>query len=123
MTTETLTAEPTTPPAAAKPARPPRFAVVELMGHRRFGARVVKTTLCGEPVLKCVILCEPPITQIVRPASLYALTYCTEDQARRVNTSYALRDAVPCLPEGTRGAGDRTVDVTPDDDTPGWGDH
>lgn len=117
MTTETAPPTVTTEPApAAHVARPPRYAIVEVMGHRRFGARIVKTRYCGVKMLRCEILCEPPITQYVKPEMLFALTPCTEAQAREVNTRWKLAEAVPfALPAGTRAAGDTTVDAETDD--------
>ena len=77
------------------------YAIVEQMGHVRFGARVVQDTSWGITMLKCVVLTEPPSERIIHPQSLYALTPCTEEQARTANRGHsAPRLALPA-PEDT----------------------
>jgi hypothetical protein len=77
-----------------------QFAIVELMGHRRFGARIADCERFGAKFLHAEILTPAgePIVQIVNPASIYALTVCTEAQARAQNTKWSLQTAVPMLP-------------------------
>jgi hypothetical protein len=60
-----------------------RFAIVELMGHRRYGARVSEVEQYGAKFLRAEVLTEPPYEQLVHPQALYAITPCTEEQARR----------------------------------------
>lgn len=73
-------------PATSPP--PVRHAIVELMGHRRVGARVDEIEFCGAKMLRLVVLTAPPFEQIVSPQALYAVTFCTEDQAAKVNTPW-----------------------------------
>lgn len=61
----------------------PRFAIVEMMGHRRFGAKIEETTFMGAPALRCVSLTEPPFEEwITNPAAIFAVTICEEGIAR-----------------------------------------
>lgn len=73
-----------------------QFAVVELMGHRKFGAEITEVERFGGKFLQARIL-GPDVVQIVHPQALYAVTACTEEQARRVNTEWVLRQAAPSL--------------------------
>ena len=74
----------------------------DLMGHRRFGARVEETDVAGVKMLRCEILrADESIATLVHPQSLFALTPCTEEQARKANAgwgSYAPPE-VRALPE------------------------
>lgn len=83
---------------AVAPAAPVRkFAIVEQMGHRRFGAEVREVEFCGAKLLECVLVTEPPIVLQIHPQSLYAITQCSEDQARKVNTPWGLPSEVRAL--------------------------
>lgn len=73
-----------------------QFAVVELMGHRKFGAEVSEVERFGTKMLQARIL-GPDVVQLVHPQAIYAVTACTEEQARRVNTEWVLRQAAPVL--------------------------
>lgn len=73
-----------------------QFAVVELMGHRKFGAEVSEVERFGTKMLQARIL-GPDVVQLVHPQAIYAVTACTEEQARRVNTEWVLRQAAPSL--------------------------
>lgn len=61
----------------------PEFAIVEIMGHRRYGARVSEVQKFGATFLRADVLTEPPFTQYVPPGSIFALTTCSEEQARK----------------------------------------
>lgn len=65
----------------------PRYAIVELMGHRRLGARVREVTFCGAQMLQLRVLARPEFEQLVSPTSLYALTWCDEAAARKVHAA------------------------------------
>lgn len=73
-----------------------QFAVVELMGHRKFGAEITEVERFGGKFLQARVL-GPDVVQIVHPQAIYAVTACTEEQARRVNTEWVLRQAAPSL--------------------------
>lgn len=68
------------------------FFIVELMGHRVFGARVEPKTLGGVPMLSCVVVspnkAEPGHEYIVNATqAIYAMTPCSEDEARVFNAN------------------------------------
>lgn len=67
------------------------WAIVECMGHKRLAGHVRETVIAGAGMLRVDVPSEPPATQYVSPASIYALTPCTEDIARRM--------AKQCAPE------------------------
>lgn len=60
----------------------PEYAIVELMGHQRFGAKIQEAELLGIKMLRCEVLTNPPYERDVHPQSLYAITRCTEERAR-----------------------------------------
>jgi hypothetical protein len=59
------------------------WAIVELMGHRRLAGHITEETIAGAAFLRLDIPCDPPITQLYAPASVYCITPTTEDIARR----------------------------------------
>jgi len=59
-----------------------QFAIVELMGHQRFGAKVRESELCGTKLLHCEVLTDPPYEREVHPQAIYAINRCTEERAR-----------------------------------------
>lgn len=89
-----------------------QFAIVELMGHRRFGARVSESEQFGQKFLRAEIVGAGPgefvAEQLVHPQSIYAVTLCTEDRARAINTRWSLQSALPMLPDV---AGDDDLDA------------
>ena len=67
----------TTPPEA------PQWAVIELMGHIRYGGQVSKDNQLGTAMLRVdVPQGDTFITQLVNPSSIYRLTMCSEEIAR-----------------------------------------
>ena len=60
----------------------PTFAIVEMMGHRRFGARVSEVEQFGIKMLRAEVLSEKAFVQDIHPQSIYAITRCTEEQAK-----------------------------------------
>lgn len=77
------------------------FAIVEQMGHRRFGARVREVTRFGIACMEATVLVDPEVVTLVMPASIFAVTFCTEVQARAANLRHA---GLPELDAGARGA-------------------
>ncbi|OAM89308.1 hypothetical protein OH491_13715 [Termitidicoccus mucosus] len=67
----------------------PRWAIVELMGHIRYGGLVSKDTMFGTALLRIEVPTGETTftTQLVNPSSLYRLTFCTEELARLAATS------------------------------------
>lgn len=90
----------------------PRHAIVELLGRVRFGARVEEREFCGVKMLACVVLTAPPLERLVAPAALYSLTFCSESEAVRVNSSWT----VPQEMRAQLGPGD-VIDTDESDDT------
>jgi hypothetical protein len=75
----------------------PVFAIVEQMGHRRFGARIKEVTRFGAKCMEATVLGPKPITTYVFGHSLFAVTLCTEEQARRANVYHT---GLPLLESG-----------------------
>jgi hypothetical protein len=71
----------TTAPAADAP----QWAILELMGHIRYGGQVSKDTQFCTPMLR-VEVPQPDgksfVSQLVNPSSIYRLTFCSEEIAR-----------------------------------------
>lgn len=110
---------------------PERWAIIELMGHRRTAGRISEVEVAGARLLRVEIptrrvwnkLVEPP--QLVEDgfageqqyggAAIYCLTPCSEEQARRfVESSYTT--PLPMLPPGETTIADerRTARGEPD---------
>jgi hypothetical protein len=62
-----------------------QFAIVELMGHRSYGAKVSEVEQFGIKMLRAEVLSESPFVQDVHPQAIYAITLCTEDQAKAMS--------------------------------------
>lgn len=62
-------------------------AIVEQMGHRRFGARIREVTRFGATCMEATALMPGgrEVVTYVFPSSLFAVTECTEEQARKAN--------------------------------------
>lgn len=58
------------------------FAIVETMGHRRTVGKVSQVDLLGSKALRVETLDDPPQVQLIFPSALYAVTPCTEEQAK-----------------------------------------
>lgn len=65
----------------------PQWAIIELMGHIRYGGRVSKDNALGTPMLRVDVPMKDgtTITQIVNPSSVYRITFCSEEIARAVS--------------------------------------
>jgi len=70
--------------AATDDENKPRWAIVELMGHVRYGGLVSKDTMLGTAMLRIDVPTNATefATQLINPASLYRLTFSTEALAR-----------------------------------------
>jgi hypothetical protein len=61
----------------------PQWAVIELMGHIRYGGQVSKDNQLGTAMLRVdVPQGDSMITQLINPSSIYRLTMCSEEIAR-----------------------------------------
>jgi hypothetical protein len=62
----------------------PQWAIIELMGHIRYGGRVTKDNQFGTPLLRVEVPLENGdfVTQLVNPSSIYRLTMASEELAR-----------------------------------------
>lgn len=62
----------------------PQWAVLELMGHIRYGGKVSKDNQFGTAMLRVDVPQENGsfVTQFVNPASLFRMTICDEEIAR-----------------------------------------
>lgn len=58
------------------------YAVVEIKGHRRYGAKVSEIKRYGIKMMRAEVLTDPPFVQYVHPDSIFAETPCTEEKAR-----------------------------------------
>jgi len=58
----------------------PQWAIIELMGHIRYGGQVSKDTQLGTPLLCVEVLQQDGsfVTQLVNLASIYRITMCDE---------------------------------------------
>lgn len=73
------------------PATFNHWCVVELMGHRRIGAKVTEETIAGQGFLRLDIPWDPPATQYVSPSSVYCLTPTTEAIATQIAKNCSAR--------------------------------
>lgn len=60
-----------------------QWAIVELMGHVKYGGRVSKDTAFGTGLIRLDVPQEDgsEATQLINPSSLYRLTFCTKELA------------------------------------------
>ncbi|MBK1884134.1 hypothetical protein JIN85_17065 [Luteolibacter pohnpeiensis] len=63
----------------------PQWAVIELMGHVRYGGLVSKDNQFGTALLRVEVPQHDGsfVSQLVNPSSLYRVTICSEDIARQ----------------------------------------
>lgn len=64
------------------------WAIVEIMGHRRLAGWLTEQQIAGAGFLRLDVPATDPdagfdATQLYRPDSIYCITPCTEDTARR----------------------------------------
>lgn len=62
----------------------PQWAVVELMGHVRYGGQVSKDNALGTAMLRVDVPQRDGsfVSQLINPASIYRITFCAEQIAR-----------------------------------------
>lgn len=62
----------------------PQWAVVELMGHVRYGGQVSKDNALGTAMLRVDVPQADGsfVSQLINPASIYRVTFCAEPIAR-----------------------------------------
>lgn len=72
------TATTTTPPPTEE-----QWAIVELMGHVKYGGRISKDTEFGTGLIRIDVPAADgtEITQLINPSSLYRMTFCTKELA------------------------------------------
>lgn len=65
-------------------AEAPQWAIIELMGHIRYGGLVSKDTQLGTPLLRVEVPQKDGsfVTQLVNPSSIYRITMCDETLGR-----------------------------------------
>ena len=94
-----------------------RYAIVELMGHKRFGARVSEVECFGAKLMRAEVCGQRPdefvSEQLVAAGALYRVTFVTEAAARAHNTPFQVQTALPMLPDV---AGEALGTVHEDDD-------
>ncbi len=66
------------------PTEAPVWAIIELMGHIRYGGLVSKDTQFGTAMLRVEVPQKDGsfVSQLINPASLYRVTMCAEPIAR-----------------------------------------
>ena len=104
----------------------PMWAIIELMGHVKTGARVQKDTQLGTSLLRADVPQEDGsfVTQLINPASLYRVTFCEERLARACAkqcqampfNKWELQHLLPAPP---RAEDERAQDYLADDDDDG----
>jgi hypothetical protein len=62
----------------------PQWAIIELMGHIRYGGQVSKDNQFGTAMLRVDVPQTDGsfVSQLVNPSSIYRITMCTEEIAR-----------------------------------------
>lgn len=96
----------------------PLHAIVELMGRTRFGALVTEAEVAGVKMLRCELCTPVPCVKLVHPQALFALTPCTEAQAKAAcgEGLWALPfEMRPALPSGRPRT--EVLDEAPSEDT------
>jgi len=110
----------------------PQWAIIELMGHVRYGGLVSKDTQFSTAMLRIDVPQKDGslVSQLVNPSSLYRMTFCSEELARAAALqgqstpmhSWEVKHLLPALggPEGSPANADlrRAVrdDIEYDDD-------
>lgn len=88
---------------------PGSWALVEVMGHRRYVGRVTETTFAGAPMLEVAVpewgqahgVRVPATTVLVAPGSLFAVTPLEEEDARLMLGQGGSHDSRPYRPRLT----------------------
>lgn len=87
----------------------PQWAVIELMGHVRYGGQVSKDNQLGTPLIRIDVPQKDGsfVSQLINPSSIYRLTMCSEEIARAAAdagdpkplSSWELQRMIPDRPE------------------------
>ncbi len=64
-----------------RPFESPRWAVLELMGHRKLAGQVSEVEQFGVKICRIDIPSDPPVTQFYGGTSIYGVTPTTEEIA------------------------------------------
>lgn len=98
----------------------PQWAVIELMGHVRYGGQVSKDSQFGTAMLRVDVPQADGsfVSQLVNPTSIYRITMCSEEIARlaaKQGDSKPLSqwDVRHLLPEPEKKEGDFFTDDEP----------
>lgn len=107
--------------------QPPVWAIIELMGHVKYGGQVSKDNQFGTALLRVDVPQADGtfVSQLVNPTSLYRLTMCSEQLARaaakggqmKPMDSWEVKHLLPA-PKSAVAAGDyhANPDDKPDDE-------
>lgn len=62
----------------------PQWAIIELMGHVKYGGQVSKDNQLGTAMLRVDVPQADGsfVSQLVNPASIYRITFCAEELAK-----------------------------------------
>lgn len=94
---------------AEKPFEKPRWAILELFGHRKLAGQVSDVELFGAKMCRIDIPTEPPVTQFYGGSAIYGVTPTTEELATRFArqnaapmpiNAWELQESRPALPAG-----------------------
>ncbi len=104
----------------------PQWAVVELMGHVRYGGQVSKDNALGTAMLRVDVPQKDGsfVSQLINPASIYRITFCAEPIARAAAISgvskpmqqWEMRHLLPEPDCGSVSSGQRHGEPGGDDD-------
>lgn len=91
----------------------PSPCIVEMKGATRFAAIVQEGSMHGVRGALCTLLTDPPRRQLVPPTSVYRITECAEEEARRVGSLNALPPEIqPRVPASAVLDG-KTIEIRP----------
>lgn len=105
----------------------PAWAIIELMGHVKYGGQVSKDNQFGTAMLRVDVPQQDGtfVSQLINPSSLYRLTMCSEELARSAAKGGQMKPMEPwqvkhLLPPPSPVGNDRTPeeDDEPEDDFP-----
>jgi hypothetical protein len=98
----------------------PVWAVIELMGHVRYGGLVSRDSQLGTGMLRCEVPTKNGlVTQFINPSSIYRLTICSEAIAR---LAAAAGDPSPLRAWELSGINSLPETSGGDDEEPAWQD-
>lgn len=103
------------------PTKFDQWALVEVMGHRRFAGRVTEEVIAGCGFVRVDVPAvgdRLPFSKLIGTASIYAITPVTEEVARQLAAQYAVRpvdvyapSVQPALPWSGDDDGDDDTDL------------